>query len=71
MPGCQTIDYAALDETLLKGKRLLVILRDGMEWPHGEDQPYEVWMKPHQEAAIEAFVAGSLAISLSILNSQL
>jgi len=27
-----------------------------MLWPHGEDQPYDVWMQPHQEAAIESFV---------------
>jgi len=51
-----TTDYAALDADLLKGKRLLSILRDGMLWPHGEDQPYDVWMQPHQEAAIESFV---------------
>ncbi|MBI4553828.1 MAG: ThuA domain-containing protein [Candidatus Latescibacteria bacterium] len=52
-----TTDYAALNKEVLDGKRLLVILRDGMEWPNGFDQPSEVWMQPHQEAAIEGFVA--------------
>ena len=33
-----------------------MILRDGMEFPNGHDAPYEVWMQPHQEEAIEAFV---------------
>ena len=51
-----TTDYAVLDADLLTGKRLLVILRDGMEWPAGHDQPYQVWMQPHQEEAIESFV---------------
>jgi len=53
-----TTEYRALDTDLLRGKRLLVILRDGMEWPNGLDQPCTVWMQPHQEDAIEAFVAG-------------
>lgn len=53
-----TTEYRELDTDLLRGKRLLVILRDGMEWPNGFDQPYTVWMQPHQEDAIEAFVAG-------------
>ena len=53
-----TTDFAALNRQTLQGKRLLVILRDGMEWPQGVDQPYQVWMQPHQEEAIEAFVAG-------------
>jgi Trehalose utilisation len=52
-----TTDYGALDADLLKGKRLLAILRDGMLWPNGIDQPYSVWMQPHQEKAIEEFVA--------------
>ncbi len=52
-----TTDFAALDREALKGKRLLAILRDGMEWPQGDAQPHAVWMQPHQEEAIEAFVA--------------
>lgn len=53
-----TTDFASLDRHTLEGKRLLVILRDGMQWPQGDDQPHQVWMQPHQEEAIEAFVAG-------------
>ncbi len=52
-----TADFAALDRRALEGKRLLAILRDGMEWPQGADQPHQVWMQPHQEEAIEGFVA--------------
>lgn len=53
-----TADFAGLNRQTLEGKRLLVILRDGMEWPQGDSQPHQVWMQPHQEEAIEAFVAG-------------
>jgi hypothetical protein len=53
-----TADFAGLDHRTLSGKRLLAILRDGMEWPQGPDQPHQVWMQPHQEEAIEHFVAG-------------
>lgn len=52
-----TTDYESITEESLRDKRLLCILRDGMEWPDGVDKPYEVWMKPHQEKAIEHFVA--------------
>lgn len=53
-----TTDFVSLNRQALSGKRLLAILRDGMEWPQGPDQPHQVWMQPHQEEAIEAFVAG-------------
>jgi hypothetical protein len=53
-----TTDYASLDANRLAGKKLLCILRDGMEWPAGPDRPHTVWMQPHQEEAIERFVAG-------------
>jgi type 1 glutamine amidotransferase len=51
-----TTDCAALDADLLAGQRLLCILRDGMLWPNGNDQPSVRWMQPHQEEAIESFV---------------
>lgn len=51
-----TTDFASIDADLLKGKKLLVFHRDGMEWPNGHDEPPEQWMKPHQEEAIESFV---------------
>ena len=53
-----TADFAGLNHQALQGKRLAAILRDGMQWPQGDSQPHEVWMQPHQEEAIEAFVAG-------------
>jgi type 1 glutamine amidotransferase len=53
-----TTDFAALGQQSLQGQRLLAILRDGMEWPQGDNQPHQVWMQPQQEEAIEAFVAG-------------
>lgn len=53
-----TADFGGLNRQALEGKRLLAILRDGMEWPQGDNQPHQVWMQPHQEEAIEAFVAG-------------
>lgn len=53
-----TKDFASIDKKLLQGKRLLVFLRDGMEWPNGHDKDPLVWMQPHQEEAIESFVKG-------------
>ncbi|MCI0882545.1 MAG: hypothetical protein J4O05_10590, partial [Chloroflexi bacterium] len=51
-----TTDFASIDADLLNGVRLLIFLRDGMEWPNGHDAPPERWMQPHQEEAIEQFV---------------
>ncbi len=53
-----TEDFASIDADLLAGAKLLVFLRDGMEWPNGHDAPAAVWMQPHQEEAIESFVKG-------------
>jgi len=50
-------DYSKINADTLGDKKLLCILRDGMEWPDGYEKPYEVWMKPDQEEAIEQFVA--------------
>ncbi|MBC7234484.1 MAG: ThuA domain-containing protein [Chloroflexi bacterium] len=52
----RTTDFAALDADALDGKSLLIILRDGIEWPEGPNGPRVVWMQPHQERAIEEFV---------------
>lgn len=52
-----TTDFGSLDAEKLAGKKLLCILRDGMEWPNGVDKAYQVWMRPDQEEAIERFVA--------------
>ena len=51
-----TTDVRSLNADLLRDKKLLAILRDGMEWPQGEDGPFSVWMEPDQEEAVEAFV---------------
>ena len=51
-----TTDFRSLGADLLRDKRLLAILRDGMEWPAGDDGPYRVWMETGQEEAVEAFV---------------
>ncbi len=51
-----TDEFASINADLLKGAKLLVFLRDGMEWPNGHDAPPERWMQPHQEKAIEEFV---------------
>lgn len=52
-----TTDFTSIDADRLAGKRFLCILRDGMEWPDGPEKPHRVWMQPHQEEAIERFVA--------------
>ena len=60
-----TTDHVALNTKLLGGKELLCILRDGMEWPLGHEQPNTVWMTPEQEEAIEQFVrAGGAYLAL-------
>lgn len=48
-------DFCALTAERLAGKSLLVLHRDGIEFPNGPDQPVP-WMQPHQETAIEQFV---------------
>ena len=59
-----TTDYASLDRQALADKRLLVILRDGIEMPDGDGEQV-AWMQPHQEQAIEAFVrAGGAFLAL-------
>lgn len=51
-----TTDFTAITTGALADKKLLVIHRDGMEWPNGNDADPERWMQPHQEEAIENFV---------------
>ena len=53
-----TTDYAALGAEALAGVQMLVILRDGIQFPDGPDAPPVVWMQPAQEDAIEQFVLG-------------
>jgi len=51
-----TEDVEALSAENLEGIDLLVLHRDGMNWPEGFDRPHVVWMTPEQERAVEAFV---------------
>lgn len=46
----------ALNAESLKDFQLLVILRDGMNWPDGYDKPHVVWMTNAQQQAIWEFV---------------
>ena len=46
----------ALNAESLKDFQLLVILRDGMNWPDGYDKPYIKWMTSAQQQAIWDFV---------------
>ena len=46
----------ALTTEALKDFQLLVILRDGMNWPNGYDQPAVKWMTDAQQQAIRDFV---------------
>jgi len=46
----------ALSAENIEGVDLLVLHRDGMNWPEGFDKPHVVWMTSEQERAVEAFV---------------
>lgn len=50
-----TTDFARFHERL-PALHLLVIHRDGMEYPHGLEAGPVRWMRPEQEEAIEQFV---------------
>lgn len=52
-----TADFAGFHHSL-PSRRLLVILRDGMEYPDGFSAGPARWMQPDQEEAIERFVLG-------------
>ncbi len=64
-----TVDVRALTAENLKQVQLLVILRDGMLWPRGHDQPYVVWMAPEQERAVVDFVEAGGGL-LALHNSM-
>ena len=46
----------ALNAAALRDHQLLVILRDGMNWPNGHDKPHVKWMTEAQQQAIWDFV---------------
>jgi type 1 glutamine amidotransferase len=49
-------EVAALNAESLAEHQLLIILRDGMNWPGGYDQPHVKWMTEAQQQAIWDFV---------------
>ena len=64
-----TVDVRTLSTENLKNVQLLVILRDGMQWPDGEDKPGRVWMTSEQERAVVDFVKKGGAF-LNLHNSM-
>jgi type 1 glutamine amidotransferase len=64
-----TVDVRALSAANLAKVDLLVVLRDGMNWPDGPDRPYQIWMSPEQEKAVVDFVEGGKAF-LNLHNSM-
>jgi type 1 glutamine amidotransferase len=56
IPVHVTSDYTQINLETLGGARLLILHRDGMLFPNGEDQAPVHWMTPAQEDAIENFV---------------
>ncbi|MBM3211403.1 hypothetical protein FJZ33_04220, partial [Candidatus Poribacteria bacterium] len=55
MPARYTYNVTQLNAKNLKGVRLLVILRDGMNWPDPKGKQI-FWMTEEQEKAVEEFV---------------
>ena len=49
-------EVTALNAEALKSYQLLIILRDGMNWPNGYDKPHVQWMTDAQQKAIWDFV---------------
>ena len=50
------VDFRALSAENLARVQLLVILKDGMLWPEGNDRPYRQWMTMEQQKAVVEFV---------------
>ena len=50
------VDARVLSAENLARVRLLVVLKDGMLWPEGNDRPYRQWMTMEQQKAVVEFV---------------
>ena len=50
------VDVRALSAENLARVQLLVVLKDGMLWPEGNDRPYRQWMTMEQQKAVVEFV---------------
>lgn len=59
----------ALTPEALAEHDLLIILRDGMNWPEGFDEPHVKWMTDTQQQAVWDFVHGGGGF-LALHNSQ-
>ena len=56
VPLTITVDVRQLSPENLQKVQLLVMLRDGMNWPEGHDQAYVQWMSDEQQQAVADFV---------------
>src|SRR5438477_9409665 len=56
IPATFIEDVTALNADSLRQHQLLIILRDGMNWPDGYDKPPVKWMTDAQQQAIWDFV---------------
>ncbi|MEK7404930.1 MAG: ThuA domain-containing protein [Acidobacteriota bacterium] len=56
IPATFIEEVTALNAASLAEHQLLVILRDGMNWPDGYDKPHVKWMTDAQQQAIWDFV---------------
>ena len=50
------VDVRALSAGNLAQVQLLVVLKDGMLWPEGNERPYRQWMTMEQQKAVVEFV---------------
>ncbi len=62
-------EVSQLNAASLGDHQLLVILRDGMNWPQGYDKPHVKWMTEEQQKAIWDFVERGGGF-LALHNSQ-
>ena len=69
IPATFIEDVTALNADSLREHQLLIILRDGMNWPNGYDKPPVKWMTDAQQQAIWDFVNNGGGF-LALHNSQ-
>jgi len=63
-------EVSALNSDSLSEHELLIILRDGTNWPDGYDKPPVVWMTEEQQKAIWDFVNDRGGGFLALHNAQ-
>ncbi len=62
-------DVTALNAGSLRDYQILIVLRDGMNWPDGYDKKPHIWMTDEQQQAIWDFVEGGGGF-LALHNAQ-